>query len=101
VNPRIGSRLKHICRLGEEKTVGQGKNLKDGTRKGARNAFPEGTWETGDREWTLAERKTMEGRSLENPRRGSWIPSGIRRQSYASIEKDGVKSRRWFSQTIK
>ena len=93
MNPRIGSGLKHIRRLLEEKAVEPVRNRRDGTRNGARNVLPEGTWETRDRERTPAERKTMEGRLWKTPREA--VEDGsLRRQRYESVRKAGAEGQR-------
>jgi len=93
VNPRIGSGLRHIRRLLEEKAVEPVRNRRDGTRKGARNVIPEGTWATRDPERTPAVRKTMEGRLWKTPREAVEDES-LRRQRYESVRKAGAQGQR-------
>lgn len=70
MNPRIGSGLQYIRRLQEEKAVEEVQNLRGGTRKGARNAFPKGNRETGTWEWTPAVQNDG-GAIFGNPKRQS------------------------------
>jgi len=74
-------------------------NLKDGTRRRRRNPSSEGNRETGDREWTSAVLKTMEGHLWKTPREAV-ESSPIQRQRYESVGKDGAKGRGWISQTF-
>jgi hypothetical protein len=66
VNPEIGSSLKHSCKQSAEKTVGEVRNLRDGTRRKPRNLSFDGKRETGNREWTLAV-MSMRGRLWKTP----------------------------------
>jgi hypothetical protein len=66
-NLKIGSGMKQARTVEVEQTVEVVRNHEDGTREGVAT-LSEGR-ESG-REWTLRFR-TMEGRSLDNPRRGS------------------------------
>ena len=66
-NPRIGSGMKQACKAREEQTVEVVRNHGDGTREGVAT-LPEGR--ASVREWILSP-VSMEGRSLDNPRRGN------------------------------
>jgi hypothetical protein len=80
VNPRIGSGLQHGRRVAEEETVEVVRNHEGGTRMGTGIPIPKGrrdgagTLRTVPREWTPRLR-TMKGRSLDNPKRGSPVNS--------------------------
>ena len=100
MNPRIGSGLKYIRRLLVEKAVEPVQNRKDGTKEGARNALSRRTPGNRGPGVDSSSFDTMEGRYLETP--GEAVEGVIlQRQRYESVGKDGVKGRRWLSQTIK
>jgi hypothetical protein len=66
-NPRIGSGMKQAREREEEQAVEVVRNHEDGTREGVATLSEgrESGWE-----WTLGV-TSMEGRSLDNPRRGN------------------------------
>jgi hypothetical protein len=77
VNPRIGSSLQDGCGVVEEEAVEVVRNHEGGTRMGIGIPIPKGGT---DGAGTLRDRPpgdglpdecSMEGRSLDNPRRGS------------------------------
>jgi hypothetical protein len=66
-NPRIGSGMKQAREVEEEQTVEVVRNHEGGTREGVAT-LSEGR--ASVREWTLRS-MSMEGRSLDNPMRGT------------------------------
>jgi hypothetical protein len=66
-NPRIGSGMKQARTVEEEQAVAVVRNHEDGTREGV---APLSEGRESVREWTLR-LSSMEGRSLDNPKRGS------------------------------
>jgi len=77
VNPRIGSGLQDGRGVVEEEAVEVVRNHEDGTRMGTGIPIPKGetdgagTLPTGLPGDGLPDVRTMEGRSLDNPRRGN------------------------------
>lgn len=93
VNPRIGSGMQQARR------VEGGENRRGGAKPRGRNTetawppAPEGRAETRDRALTPPAFETMEGRSLDKPKRGS--PAGRSGGTdRVVVGKDGVKVRR-------
>jgi len=100
VNPRIGSGLKYIRRLQEEKAVEQVQNLKDGTRRSTRNASSEGNRETGDREVDSC--STNDGGAIfGKPQERQLSESSFNGRTTKASGKTARKDRGWLSQTIK
>lgn len=90
VNPRIGSRVKHLCRLWEEKAVGPVKNRRGGTRESICNgSFRR---KPGNRGPGVDSDSSQHdgGASLENPREAVEHAS-VQRQPYERVGKDGAK----------
>jgi len=75
VNPRIGSGLQYGRRVVEEQTVEVVENHEGGTRMGSGFPVPKGARRCGNALVCTRESDsaacTMEGRSLDNPMRGS------------------------------
>jgi hypothetical protein len=89
-NPRIGSGMKQARTVEEEQAVEVVRNHEDGTREGVATLSEgrESGWE-----WTLR-RTSMEGRSLDNPRRGNPMVRAIGSQGPGGVGQAGTKVRR-------
>jgi hypothetical protein len=89
--------MKQACTVGEEQTVEVVRNHAGGTGEGVA-AFSEGRESV--REWTLR-LSSMEGRSLDNPKRGNPMLPSIGSQGPGRAGKDGTKVRRVARFTMK
>ena len=96
-NPRIGSGMKQARTVEEEQAVEVVRNHGDGTREGVATLSEgrESAWE-----WTLR-LSSMEGRSLDNPKRGNPMIPIIGSQGPGRAGKDGTKVRRVARSTMK
>jgi hypothetical protein len=86
----IGSGMKQARAVEEEQPVEVVRNHEDGTREGVAT-LPEGR--ASVREWTLR-LVSMEGRSLDNPKRGNPTIHVVGSQGPEGAGKDGTKVRR-------
>jgi hypothetical protein len=93
----IGSGMKQARAVEEEQPVEVVRNHEDGTREGVAT-LPEGR--ASVREWTLR-LVSMEGRSLDNPKRGNPTIHVVGSQGPEGAGKDGTKVRRVARFTMK
>ena len=89
-NPRIGSGMKQAREVGEEQTAEVVRNHGGGTREGVAT-LPEERESARER---TPRPMSMEGRSLDNPRRGNPARRLVGSQGPGGAGKDGTKVRR-------